>query len=220
MKYLLLFISSILLNSLFAQHIRIGVKGGGDMSLFSATAPSNITLKPGFGGYAGGTIEIGKYDGSRPKLQMELVASQRFVKNNFKVNDNLVSKRSISLFQISMPVLFRYFIRPSFSINAGGAINYNIVGKGTTENIKSKATVVTDFKDKDQLQEIQGNLLIGVNYYYMMGFFLDVRYNYFGTPLLRDITPRNYKDNLHSFQVGVGYKFQHHKKSNWKKATR
>jgi len=212
MRYLLLIISSFYLSAVSGQHIRIGVKGGGDLSLFNATAPSNITIKPGFGGYAGGILEIGKYDGSRPKLQFELVASQRYVRNNFKINDNLVSKRSISLFQISMPVLFRYFIRPSFSVNAGGAINYNIVGKGTTENIKTKATTVTDYMEKDQLQEIQGNLLLGINYYYMLGFFLDVRYNYFGTPLLRDITPRNYKDNLHSFQVGVGYKFQHHTK--------
>lgn len=212
MKYAILFLAFIFAGQVTAQHIRFGVKGGGDMSFFNASAPQNITIKPGFGGYAGGILEVGKFDGSRPKVQFELVASQRFVANNYKINDEVFSKRSISLFQISAPVMFRYFIRPSFSVNVGGAINYNVFAKGKTTNVQTDKTTINDYMDKKQLEEIQGSVLVGINYYYMLGFFLDVRYNYFGTPLLKDVGPYNYKDNLHSIQVGVGYKFPHHSK--------
>ena len=217
MKYAILFIGLLLAGTASSQHVRFGVKGGGDVSLFNASGPQNITAKPGFGGYAGGIVEIGKFDGSRPKLQFELVASQRGIKNNYKVGDDIISKRSISLFQLSFPVLFRYFIRPSFSLNAGGAFNYNVYAQGKTTSVKNNATVVNKYMDKDQLQSVQGNLLLGINYYYMLGFFLDVRYNFFGTPLLKDIGTLNYKDNLHTIQVGVGYKFQHHMKVKGRK---
>lgn len=214
MKYTILFIALFFAGQAEAQHIRFGVKGGGDLSFFNATSPQYITVKPGFGGYAGGILEVGEFDGSRPKVQFELIASQRFVANNFKVDDKVFSKRSISLFQISAPVLFRYFIRPSFSVNAGGAINYNVYARGKTTNVQTDKTTINDFVDKKQLEEIQGSVLLGINYYYMLGFFLDVRYNYYGTPLLKNVGPYNYKDNLHSFQIGVGYKFQHPSKKS------
>lgn len=217
MKYLIFTCVLFLAVSVNAQHIRFGVKGGGELSLFNANAPQYIAAKAGFGGYAGGLFEIGKFDGSKAKLQFELVASQRVIRNEYKVEDIMFSDRNISLFQISAPVLFRYFVTPSLSFNAGGALNYNVHARGKTHSIINNSTIYNNYMESDQLAKLQGSLLFGLNYYYQKGFFLDIRYNLFPTHLLRDISPRDYSDMLHTIQVGVGFKFPHHSKVHWQK---
>lgn len=211
---LLLVASAPVIN--FAQGrspLRFGLKAGANishMTIADNNGNSYGSASFGLGYYGGGFMEISGPAGSKFKGQVEALYNRHNFKNNYATIGNLTIDQTTKLDQISVPVMVKYFVIPSLSINLGAAVNFNIAGKADVETgvENSKIKTTENFKDNDYLQPVQVGALAGVTYYLYKGLFVDGRYNYtFGKMLdQKNNTDAAYK-NASAIQIGVGYKF-------------
>jgi hypothetical protein len=215
---LLLLAVSTVATTTFAQKeekkspLRFGLKAGANISHMNVSDNGGFTTEKnsfGFGAYGGGLLEISGPAGSKFKGQVEALFNLHNFKNTY--TDPLyksVDKNTLT--QISVPIMLKYFVIPSLSINAGPSVNFNLGAKDKYE--ETVGTVTTkdeiDYKDVDALQTIQIGALVGATYYIYKGFFVDARYNYYFGSMTKDIVlGANYKSNISAIQIGVGYKF-------------
>jgi len=202
--------------ALFAQGrspLRFGIKAGGNLSNMTISDNNGNSYGSssfGFGYYGGGLLEISGPAGSKFKGQIEALYNRHNYKNNYFSSNNASINQTTKLDQISVPVMVKYFVIPSLSINLGGAVNFNIAGKAKTEatfeNVTTTST--TNFNDNDYLKTLQVGALAGVTYYLYKGLFVDGRYNYtFGKMLDQKSNADPAYKNHNAIQLGVGYKF-------------
>ena len=161
----------------------------------------------GIGAFGGGLLEISGPAGSKFKGQVEALFNWHNFKNTY-TDPGFTTTDKISLSQISVPIMLKYFVIPSLSINAGPSVNFNIAAKDKYE-INTLGVIVKDeedIKDADALQTIQIGALVGATYYIYEGFFVDARYNYYFGSMAKDLTP-DYKFATSAIQIGIGYKF-------------
>jgi len=193
--------------------LRFGLKAGANISHLRVTNNGYTTESNSFapGVYGGGLLEISGPAGSKFKGQIEALFNWHNFKNKYTEAD-LSLERKISLSQISVPIMVKYFVIPSLSINAGGSVNFNIAGKIKDEtDVRGLITrTETDMNDADMLQTLQVGALVGATYYIYKGFFVDARYNYyFGSMAKNPISTGNDDPayRISAIQVGIGYKF-------------
>jgi hypothetical protein len=212
---LLLLAASATTTATFAQNesrspLRFGLKAGANISHlkiddnFGALSSKNSF---GLGFYGGGLLEISGPAGSKFKGQVEALFNWHNFKNDY-TGAGFLTKHKTSLTQISVPIVLKYFVIPSLSINAGPSVNFNIAAKDKydEDNFGIITKKETDYKDISKLQTIQIGALVGATYYIYQGFFVDARYNYYFGSMVKDLTP-DYKFATSAIQVGVGYKF-------------
>jgi hypothetical protein len=212
---LLLLAASAITTTTFAQDesrspLRFGLKAGANISHlkiddnYGALSSKNSF---GLGVYGGGLLEISGPAGSKFKGQVEALFNWHNFKNDY-TGAGFSTKHKTTLAQISVPIVLKYFVIPSLSINAGPSVNFNISGKDKyDENVAGIITKKeTDYNDISKLQTIQIGALVGATYYIYKGFFVDARYNYYFGSMVKDMTP-DYKFAISAIQVGVGYKF-------------
>lgn len=212
---LLLLAASAITTTTFAQNesrspLRFGLKAGANISHlkindnYGALSSKNSF---GFGAFGGGLLEISGPAGSKFKGQVEALFNWHNFKNDY-TGAGYSTKHKTTLTQISVPIVLKYFVIPSLSINAGPSVNFNIAGKDKYD--EDNAGIITkketDYKDISKLQTIQIGALVGVTYYIYKGFFVDARYNYYFGSMVKDLTP-DYKFATSAIQIGVGYKF-------------
>lgn len=198
MKKLILGISALLLagTATQAQNVRFGVKGGANLThattsyTFNNSTISHNYLGPGF--YAGGLMEVSFPKGSKFKLQPELL---------FNYHSMLSDNQNVRLGTIGIPVAFKFFPIPDFSLMAGPVFNFNVIGAYVNKNINDNV-----IKYGDNLNSFQPGVFFGANYYIHKGFFVDARYTYnFGDVVDYGTSGADFKYG--NVSVGVGYKF-------------
>jgi hypothetical protein len=197
--------------------LRFGLKAGANLSHMGVDNSSSVfnneqaSFQPGF--YAGGLLEISGPAGSKFKGQVEALFNYHNVKNSYEsiFNNNVYQyNQKTNFMQISVPVMLKYFVTPSFSINAGLSANFNIASKTKATNTLNSLETTTDNKEKDYLNTFHIGALVGATYYVYKGFFVDARYNYyFGTPLNYNSALLPKPKELSAIQIGVGYKFRY-----------
>jgi hypothetical protein len=213
---LLLLAASAITTTTFAQNesrspLRFGLKAGANISHLKVDDDYGGALSSknsfGFGAFGGGLLEISGPAGSKFKGQVEALFNLHNFKNDY-TGAGFSTKHKTTLTQISVPIVLKYFVIPSLSINAGPSVNFNITGKDKYDEdalgIMTKKE--TDYKDIKKLQTIQIGALVGATYYIYEGFFVDARYNYYFGSMVKDLTP-DYKFATSAIQIGVGYKF-------------
>ncbi len=218
-KLILLLFAASSITTTFAQKkeetrspLRFGLKAGANISHlkvsdnYGAQSSSNSF---GIGAFGGGLLEISGPAGSKFKGQVEALFNLHNFRNSYS-SAGFENKHKTSLAQISVPIVLKYFVIPSLSINAGPSVNFNIAGKDKYEERVVSSGIVrdleTDYKSPNVMQTVQIGALVGATYYIYKGFFVDARYNYYFGSMLKDMTP-DYTFATSAFQVGVGYKF-------------
>lgn len=190
--------------------LRFGLKAGANISHLRISDNGYTTESNSFapGIFGGGLLEISGPAGSKFKGQVEALYNWHNFKNTFG-DPGIVHEYRTSLSQISVPVMIKYFVIPSLSINAGASVNFNIAGKQKLKNSGLNTEVETNLKDIDMLQTVQVGALVGATYYIYKGFFVDARYNYYFGSMAKDKTDLGdvppYR--ISAIQVGLGYKF-------------
>jgi hypothetical protein len=215
-KLILLLLAASAITTTFAQNesrspLRFGLKAGANLSHLNASDHAFGTEKNSFGigAFGGGLLEISGPAGSKFKGQVEALFNWHNFKNTYTAL-NISTEDKISLSQISVPIVLKYFVIPSLSINAGPSVNFNIAAKDKFEiNTVGNGSINKgefDLKDADALQTVQIGALVGATYYIYQGFFVDARYNYYFGSMVKDRVP-DYKYAVSAIQIGVGYKF-------------
>lgn len=190
--------------------LRFGVKAGGNMSRLSISENVFNDNKNsfGFGGYAGGLLEISGPAGSKLKGQVEALYAYHSTKHTYSGDVGKVTSKT-NLSQISVPLMIKYFPIPRLSFNGGASVNFNVASKTKIEsnaNGQIFKSTIDNKNDLDRLQTIQVGALVGATYYIHKGFFVDARYNYyFGSMFKKEVNDAAYR--LSAIQLGVGYKF-------------
>lgn len=185
-----------------AQHVRLGIKGG--LNISSATNDqvglNNVTNKIGFGAYGGGLAEFSlRTKSDKFKLQLEANYNLTQLKHEYAIVGRDYESTT-TLHSISIPLLAKYFFIPSFSLYAGPSANLNLA-----HNYKTNASVVAP---ATSLNPFQVGIMAGANYYIRKGLFIEARYH----AVLPDVYESNVMSpdygTIHNFQIGVGYKFR------------
>lgn len=185
-----------------AQHVRLGVKGGLNISSATndQTGLSDVSNKIGFGAYAGGLAEFSlKTRSDKFKLQLEANYNLTQLKHDYSIVGRDYES-STTLHSINIPLLAKYFFIPSFSLYAGPTANLNL-----SHNYKTNASMIAP---TTSLNPFQVGIMAGANYYIRKGLFIEARYH--------AVLPDVYESNpmvpaygtIHNFQVGIGYKFK------------
>lgn len=215
---LLLLAVSTVATTTFAQKgeskspLRFGLKAGANISHLNASDNAGYTTEKnsfGFGAYGGGLLEISGPAGSKFKGQVEALFNLHNFKNTYTDPFYSTTDKN-TLTQISVPIMLKYFVIPSLSINAGPSVNFNLGAKDKYEETIGTVTSKDefDYKDLNALQTIQIGALVGATYYIYKGFFVDARYNYYFGSMVKDMgVGSDYKFATSAIQVGVGYKF-------------
>jgi len=184
--------------------VRFGVKAGGSLNFSKIDYQGKSTTGDSrLGFWGGGLMEISPNNPSNPfKIQVEALYSRA----NFRYNDpaKTTTLARLSLNQINVPVLAKFFVVPRFSLNLGPTLNFNLGGKGTLET----DGVVTEKQHMTDFESFQMGLAAGGTYYIHKGLFVDLRY----TPLFGSVTKT--ADGLEgadlkmsALKLGIGYKF-------------
>lgn len=193
--------------------LRFGLKGGGNLSHMTIADANNNSLGSssfGLGYYGGGFMEISGPAGSKFKGQIEALYNRHNFKNSYLTSSTGSIKQTTGLNQISVPIMAKYFIIPSLSVNLGGSVNFNLGGKDKVVTTAGSSDITTsaDLKDYDGFKTLQVGALAGVTYYIYKGFFVDGRYNYyFGKMVDIDGPSALAYKNQSAIQLGIGYKF-------------
>lgn len=207
-KYSIFLILIIITSSSIAQSKSVIIKGG-----LNVSNPKYSVIKNG----ASSDRDFGKrtsfYIGSAVNfpiltkkdfnllMQIELLYSREGYKLSFPNSD---AERILNLNQIKMPVflkkpLFNNHLYPLF----GGYVGYVLDARENTSpgNFRSIKNKYTDF---------DLGLMVGSEYHFNLGIFVELRYNYGLTNLSLVEYPdsfikHSYKSRV--FQIGIGYQF-------------
>lgn len=191
MRKVIILLAGLLSASISSQaqsNVRFGLKGGANLTHGSleANSISNTYLGPGF--YAGGLMEVSFPKGSKFKFQPELL---------FQYHSLIGDNNNVRLGTISIPVAFKYFPIPDFSLMLGPVFNFNVIGA----NVAKPGYNVVKFGNS--LNAFQPGIFFGANYYIHKGLFLDARYTY-NFMNIADLGDRFTYGNV---SLGIGYKF-------------
>jgi len=184
--------------------VRFGIKAGASLNYSKIDYNSETTTGDSrIGFWGGGLMEISPSD---PSNQFKIQVEALYSRVNFRYNDpeNTTSLAKLSLNQINVPLLAKFFVVPRFSLNLGPTLNFNLSGKGTLET----NGVVTEKKHMTDFETFQMGLAAGGTYYIHKGLFVELRYN----PLFGSVTKtadglEGANLRMSALKLGVGYKF-------------
>ncbi len=197
MKKLLLITLSVLLSStsIFAQELKIGIKGGLNYSNVSGDVAGllNFNGESTLGFHVGALASIGISD--QFAIQPELIYNQLGTEQSIPgVNTTGI----INLSYLSLPVLAKYYVADGFSIMAGPQLSYLIdsdlsVAAGNNDINTEFINIYNDVDlgiNVGASYEFPFGMIIGANYYHGLTNVADI-------PLV-DVANR-------SFQASVGW---------------
>ncbi|WP_281232067.1 porin family protein [Flavobacterium gelatinilyticum] len=187
-----------------AQEIKFGVKGGVNITNWTAESEVNVKSKTGFN--AGVIAEIKLSD--KFDVQPELLYSTLGTKfTNLPAEfdgDYYMLSTDWKLSYIVVPVMFKYNISEKFNVEAGPQIGFLTSAK--FEKIKMEGVSLGSSDAKDMFQTVDFALNAGLGYNLTENVFFGIRYG-FG---LSNITKREYGDSKLQNRVlslTAGYKF-------------
>jgi hypothetical protein len=213
----ILFLSIALFTIQFtnAQTVTYGLKAGLNIANLSYSGESSENENPkSIYGFHFGVLGVTKIK-ENFSFQLELLYSEQGSKQEDSATvfgAFLSSKETITLNYINVPTMFKYYLIPELSVEAGPQIGFLLNGKQDIEasstilGIKTTTNTSTDLK-KEYFKTVDFGFNIGTSVYFAQHFSVGVRYN-FGLSNLYDKSDRgNYtiKNNVLSFSAG--YKF-------------
>ena len=183
MRYLFYLIILIGFN-LGAQEHPIGIKFGGNISSLTGDGTDNVSSKTNF--HVGFFMEINAAKDF--KIQPELL----FSVYGFKL-DGEDDTYNIRLNYVILPVMAKYFVSETFSLDAGPQVGLLVTAKNGTGSL---ADVKSDFYDRDFGINVGASLAISEKVS------ASARY-YFG---LTDVTAADTKNFNRAFQIAFQFK--------------
>ena len=216
MRQILFF--TVLLLSIYSVNAQVvfGVKGGLNVANAKIGGGGGSTMIPSVkvnleidtesitSFYVGGFAEF-TLNNEKSKIQTELLYSRMgaMIKES-----TLIPEATFKLSQLTIPIIGKYEIYENLNLYGGLYFGFNI---DLTEEYEDDISSVEDFKSSDV------GLIVGAEYNFSNGLFVETRYNY-GLKNLLDISESidiqghttakaevTYKNR--TFQFGVGYKF-------------
>ena len=179
-----------------SELVQIGVKGGVNFATVTGDGFESPDSRTSFN--AGFVAEIPFSE--RFSIQPEVLYSgqgfdvKRFDQDNFLDNDENVE---YLLDYIQIPILAKIYLVKGLNVQAGPQIGFKI-----NEEIDYQPNDDAGDFDLDETEDIDISLAAGVEYKFDGGFFIQGRYNYGFTELIKDYDVHN-----SVFQVGVGFMF-------------
>lgn len=176
-------------NSVHAQEVNIGIKGGLNAYTLGGDNTDDIKTKLGFNLGLLGHIHLSDRFG----LQPELVYSTQGAASDDGSNIDL------NLSYINVPVLIQYMYDNGFRIQAGPQIGFLTSAKAKGEGAS------VDIKDSFKTLDVA--LSVGASYVHpASGLGVDARYNYG----LSNVNDSSGSESFNrGFQIGVFYLFKH-----------
>ncbi|TDL99762.1 MAG: hypothetical protein C4K58_00465 [Flavobacteriaceae bacterium] len=169
-----------------------GVKGGlnlGNAKYEIASVEQTTSVRTSF--FLGGFAEKGITDQLNIQVEGQLAFNGTTVKT--ELDDFTNEKNTLTQIVFNIPVLAEYKVTDDFSLQAGPylslLLNSSEDNKSNTENFNTASV----------------GLAFGAEYYFIDGFFVDLRYNQ-GLGDTSDVRNISYVPN--SLQIGVGYKMK------------
>ena len=102
---------------------------------------------------------------------------------------------------INLPLMLKYYVHPSFSIDFGPQLGYNVYSK-TTYEYKDKALGKETINYKDDTKELDFGIGLGCTYNIASDVFVQARYTLGLSKVFNDL-----KDKNGNAQIAIGYRF-------------
>jgi|GEM_PF-3010199 hypothetical protein len=214
----------------FAQTVKFGVKGGLNIShlswkVKSANVSADITNNSRASFYLGSFAESAVSD--RVSLQAEFQFSVNA--GNLKASNRILDLDEdvlIRSFNFNIPILAKLQIIEGFKLNAGGYFGMNLLtqGKNNIDSGEGWQNLTSD--DIGKINFLRAGLLVGVEYNFPNGLFVEGRYNHGLTNVFKIQVPAGTILHHNGFggyyyttqyidmtakdrfiQLGIGYKF-------------
>lgn len=178
---------------LFSNHIiaqtYFGFKVGTNISNINGDNPyDGIKIAMHVGGVA--EIVISDLISVQPELLYSMQGSQHKDDSSLKNNYHY----------ITLPIMFKYFINVSTSIDAGPQIGYLVFAKQSNGWEEWRDT-------KDELNALDYGFNLGASYEMDNGMNINIRYNYNFANIYKTIEGLDFKGNNTVIQLSLGYKF-------------
>ncbi|OCK42303.1 hypothetical protein BA195_11820 [Tenacibaculum soleae] len=194
MKKVLLVITIITAGfTVNAQDVKFGVKAGLNIANVSGEGIENNDARTSFHVGAVAEIEISE----KFTIQPELVYSAQGAKTK---EDNV--DVTMKLDYLNVPVMAKYYVAESFSLEVGPQIGFLLSAKAKAE--QGGQSQEADIKDEAKIKSVDFGLNFGAGYKLENGLNFGVRYN-LGLSKVSDIPDSTGKNG--TFQVSVGYFF-------------
>ena len=179
--------------------VQIGVKGGVNFANLTGDDIGDTKTRTSFN--AGFVAEIPFSE--RFSIQPEVLYSgqgfdiKQSEQNNFLDNDQNVEYQ---LDYIQVPLLAKIYLVKGLNVQAGPQIGFKINEEIDAQPNDDAGDI--DLEDISETEDIDISLAAGVEYKFDSGFFIQGRYNYGFTELIKDYDIHN-----SVYQVGVGFMF-------------
>jgi len=179
--------------------VQIGVKGGVNFANITGDDFGDPDARTSFN--AGFVAEIPFSE--RFSIQPEVMYSgqgfdvQQFDQDNFLDNDENIEYQ---LDYIQVPILAKIYLVEGLNVQAGPQIGFKINEEIDYQPNDDAGDI--DLEDVSETEDIDISLAAGLEYKFDSGFFIQGRYNYGFTELIKDYDIHN-----SVYQVGVGFMF-------------
>lgn len=206
----------------FSQEVKWGVKIGlnnSNMRIIRETNEKNEDVdiktnsKTSF--YVGGLVEVPIAEKFYGQMELQYVINGgKLSDNNQEELDALID--SFRFHQLNIPILAKYEIIEGFKLNGGGYLGFNLLGQVKEDRNDPWINIKEASEGETKPNVVNVGLLIGAEYNFRNGFFIDARYNYELTNtvnyserehVLGQIYYVNEKLKNRFLQIGIGYKF-------------
>lgn len=199
------------------KSVRFGIKGGFNISTVSGNYYANSEEK--LGAHIGGLVEIKLT--RKFSIQPELLLSLQGAKFDRSYGAGAYTENKLNLTYINVPVLAKFYVIPSLSLEAGPQVGFLVSAKDkvtSTHNFNDDPIVVVSRNTdvKDDFNTVEAGFNIGASYYFTNNLFTTARYTFGITSI--DDRSYNYNDDDYYynsnfdarngvFQASFAYKF-------------
>lgn len=179
-------------NAQGKEDMAFGIKGGLNISTITNADVDGVNTKSLVGFHVGFFGEFVLSD--KFSIQPEVLYSTQGTKIEFEG-----IKGDLKLDYIAIPVMAKYYVADSFSLELGPQIGFLVSAKaksgGESEDVK------------DELKSTDVSLNFGLGYDITENFMIGARYNLGLTRLQDELLPGEDESKNSVFQISIGYKF-------------
>lgn len=179
-------------NAQGKEDMAFGIKGGLNISTITNADVDGVNSKSLVGFHVGFFGEFVLSD--KFSIQPEVLYSTQGTKIEFEG-----IKGDLKLDYIAIPVMAKYYVADSFSLELGPQIGFLVSAKaksgGESEDVK------------DELKSTDVSLNFGLGYDITENFMIGARYNLGLTRLQDELLPGEDESKNSVFQISIGYKF-------------
>lgn len=179
-----------------AQDLNFGVKGGLNLANFTGDDAGDTDMRTAF--------HLGVLAEYMINEQFAIQPEVLFSAQGAKIKNKL-GELDVKLGYVNVPVMFKYYVAPGFSLQAGPQVSFLVDSKVEHDN-----KTVTDalnklgIADKDNYKTVDFGLNFGLGYKFDNNIFVEGRYN-LGLTKIHDKGDAKVKNGV--FQFSVGYMF-------------